>query len=124
MTINTFIATSGACILKAGANVNSLFTGTSAHDNWEILILQAEAAVNIEGRKDYSATYATLSADVKYLLEEAVTNLSAMYAIQYDMSGYTSRAEAQTMLDVLYARYQDAMKKIEAKEKQSFIDSA
>lgn len=124
MAVNTTLATSGACILKAGVNVNPLFTGTSAHPNWEILILQAESYVNAIGRKNWTDDYATLNEDVKYILEDITSNISAMYAINYDMSGYTSRQEAQTMLDVLWARIQVNVKQLKEQEDVTFIETA
>lgn len=83
---------------KAGANANSTATA-EAYTN--VFILDAESFINILTRKNWTDAYAGLNADVKYILREAASCLAAIYAINYDMSGFTSMAEAETMLDVL-----------------------
>ena len=97
----SILATSGACILKAGTNVNSIFTGEDAEANWEVLIQQAEGFINTATRRDWVTGYSSLISGAKGILEDAASNLAAMYAIQYDMTNYTTRIEAETMLDVL-----------------------
>ncbi len=93
---------SGACLLKAGKNVSTdLSAGIGADAKWEIFIGQAESVINSVSRVNWSDNYAGLDSDVQKLLDEITSNIAAMYAISYDMSGYTSRAEAGKMLDVL-----------------------
>ncbi len=79
--------------------------GASAVSNVESFIndfmTQAESLINVATRKNWSDLYSGLNVDIKGLLKEAASSLAAMYVIQYDMSGYTSRVEAETMLDVL-----------------------
>jgi len=91
------LATSGAVVFKAGANVSTAFTEAQ----YDYAILQSEATINSMTRYNWIDEYPTLSADVKYILEETVTNLAAVYLINYDMSGYTSRGEAESMINVL-----------------------
>ena len=45
--------------------------------------------------------WASVDTYIKPAVTTAVANIAAMQLINYDMSGYTSRTEAQTMLDVL-----------------------
>ena len=45
--------------------------------------------------------YASLNVDVKGILKETASNLAAIYVITYDMGGYTSRVEAEDMINVL-----------------------
>lgn len=94
------MATSEACLLKAGDGVNLIFRKLDAEANWDILIAQAEAVVNSVCRYNYSDVYATLNSDAKLILEDTVTNLAAINAISYDMAGYTSRTEAEDMINV------------------------
>lgn len=115
---------SGAVLLKAGANVSTIFTGTSAEDNVGTFIEQAESLINATTRQDYTTTYAALSADVKKLLEDIASDIAAMYCIQYDMSGYTSRSEAQTMLDVLRDAANRGLILLKDEKVQDFIDKA
>ena len=96
------LTTSGACVLKAGTGVNSRFlSGVTTEDDWDDYINKAEAIVSSTSRRDWVTLYSGLDANTKLILDGIVSSISAMLAIQYDMSGYTSRAEAQTMLDVL-----------------------
>lgn len=114
---------SGGALLKAGANVSTTLS-TTGGDDVDTFINEAESYINAVCRYNYTDAYAGLNDDVKKLLEEVSSNLAAMYCLQYDMSGYTSRAEAQTMLDVLYQRVQDGIKILKEKPKQTFINKA
>lgn len=106
--------------LKAGANVSAALTSA----NWNEFISQAESYLNNVTRINFSDTFAALNADVKDILEDACGSHAAMAGIQYDMSGYTSRAEAQTMLDVNYTRLQDAIKLLKDKKHTDFMNDA
>ena len=118
------MTSSGACVIKAGANVNSQFTGTSADNNWNRLISGAESFINVNCRNNFSDTYSTLSVDVKHLLDTIASNLAAIYAIQYDMSGYTSRSEAEDMINILRDGALFGLGLIRDKKPQDFIDGA
>ena len=94
------LCTSGAAIAKAGANANSdiiVYDGTNKNimDEWSN---QAEGFLNAETRYDWIASSGT--ANFTAALSDVVSSKVANNIIAYDMSGYTSRAEAQTMLDV------------------------
>jgi len=106
--------------LKAGKNVSASVTSS----NYTELISQAESYLNTLMRINYTDTFASLNADVKDILEDACSSHAAMAAINYDMSTYTSRAEAQTMLDVNYTRLQDAIKLLKDKKFTDFINDA
>lgn len=98
---------SGACIFKAGKNLSTdLTTGTvtdttPAKDVWTELINQAEAEIAVATRRDWVADYSGLDANVKKILDKVASDIAGAYGISYDMSGFTSRVEAETMLDVL-----------------------
>jgi len=111
---------SGAALFKAGANVST----SLVEADYDYSILQAEALINSLTRYNWIDNYASLNADVKYLLEDACSNLAAIYLINYDMSGYTSRVEAQTMLDVLYDRANKIIKELTDKKVQDFVNNA
>ena len=93
----TTLCASGAIVLKAGANATSALSEAQ----YVQLINQAEAVVCVLSRVDWVANYSTLGANYKIILEEVTSNLAAQYMIEYDMSGFTTRYEAETMLDVL-----------------------
>lgn len=91
--------TSAAILRKAGLNVNS----TAAASNAMIANFsdQAEGKIVLETRRDFISSYSSLNQGVKWALDDCTSSLAAIMLINYDMSGYTSRTEAQTMLDVL-----------------------
>jgi hypothetical protein len=86
---------------KCGANVNA---ATQAEAFVNSFLNQAEGLINTSCRKVFAvdaAAFAALPAGGKQLLTEATTDLAAIYAIQYDMSGFTSRIEAEDMINIL-----------------------
>ena len=91
---------SGAVITKAGENVST--TLNTEYEDY--FIPQAEALINLNSRYDWIANYAAVETNVKAILEQLCSDLAAIYAIQYDMSGYTSRGEAESMITVLRDR--------------------
>lgn len=93
------LCTSGSAVLKAGANANSTITiSGSALAEWSN---EAEGAICTITRKDWVADYSAVKANFRPVLADLASDMIGMKIINYDMSGYTSRAEAQTMLDVL-----------------------
>ncbi|MHA1353757.1 MAG: hypothetical protein ACTSR1_01095 [Candidatus Heimdallarchaeota archaeon] len=124
------MTTSGAVLVKAGSNVNSNLTGgtTIYGQTPDELITQwineAEAFINTMTRVNYSDTYTTLNEDVKHILSEIASNLAAIYCINYDMSGYTSRAEAESMITVLRDGALRGLSLLKDKKQTDFIDDA
>ncbi len=111
---------SGIVKLKAGANVSTAITATQYTE----LINEAESYINTVTRVNYTDTYSTLNADVKKILDDAASSHAAVGAIQYDMSGYTSRAEAITILNSNYTRFQQAIAVLKDKQATDFINGA
>lgn len=114
------MCTSGAVKLKAGANMSSSLTA----DNYTTLINQAESYINTATRINYTDTYGSLNDDVKKILEDTASSYAAISAINYDMSGYTSRQEALTMLNVNWAIVQQGIKLLSDKKYTDFINGA
>jgi len=81
---------------KSGANVNAAFNTAMMTAS----CLRAESLVNCLTRYNFSDTYTTLNADVKGILNDIVSSLVAIEAISYDMSGYTTRIEAEDMVNI------------------------
>lgn len=88
----------GEVIRKAGAGASSTATAEAYTNQF---IKEAEGFIVNLTRYDWVTNYGSLASSTKEILREASSNLAAMYCIQYDMSGFTSRTEAETMLDVL-----------------------
>ena len=92
------LTTSGSAVRKAGTNANStIAVSGSALQDWSDM---AEGRIVSETRRDWVDSYNSVDSGVKLLLADTASSLIAKQIISYDMSGYTSRAEAQTMLDV------------------------
>ena len=97
------LCTSGAIVTKAGAGVSS--TASTSGAILEQYSNEAEAFCNALSRYDWVTNYSTLTdANTKVLLGEACSNIGGIYLISYDMSGYTTRFEAEDMINILWAR--------------------
>lgn len=83
---------------KAGTAANATAKATAATD---VYVLEVENFVNCLTRKNWSDVYSTLNVDVKDILKETTSALCAIYVIQWDMSGYTTRLEAEDMINIL-----------------------
>lgn len=105
------LCASGAAITKAGLNRNTDVSMSGAvMDAWSD---QAEGVIVARTRKDWVDDYANVDAHVKFILDDVCSSIIAKQIIAYDMSGYTSRAEAQTMLDVQDDVVRSGLKELE-----------
>lgn len=93
------LTSSSAIQFKAGANASSVALASGAI--LQKFSDQAEAVINAATRKDWVTDYSGVGSNFTGILDDTAAALAAMNVINYDMSGFTSRAEAQTMLDVL-----------------------
>lgn len=66
----------------------------------DFYIVNAESVINCVCRYNFTDTYASLNGDVKEILRETAAKLAAIDCITYDMSGFTSRVEAEDMINV------------------------
>ncbi len=94
--MGTFAA-SGAVVDKAGSNVSTAIPETAFND-W---IEQAEAETSLFSRFDWVASSAAITTVGTRVLNDAVSTLAAISAVKYDMAGYTSRIEAEDVINVL-----------------------
>lgn len=114
-------ATTAEIGYKAGANAS---TTSKAEAYTNSFIAQAESYINTRTLYNWSDAYATLNADVKNILKEAGSSLAAIYVIQYDMSGFSSRQEALIMCNILYARVEECCKLLEKEVNRTFVQEA
>ena len=118
----TGIFCSGAHVIrKAGANASATAISEAYYNDF---IAQAESYINNITRKNWSDIYSSLNTDVKETLREIASNIAATYVINYDMSGYTSRAEAELMIKVLLKRANDSIKVLVDQKVETFITGA
>ncbi len=127
MVHDGLFATKAECDAKAGERVD--LTGWT-EININAWCLQAENFINTTSRNNWSdhfsapATTTTLSADVWHLLGEAESNLVAIYGIQYNMGGYTTRIEAEDMINILWARFQSCIRLLSDQKVVDFMEGA
>lgn len=130
--VATTLAVSGGALIKAGAGVATALSEAGSGKSSmlgsdyavDFFIVQAESRINSTTRFNWTDEYPNLNADTRFLLREAAENMAAVYCILYDMSGYTSRSEAESMINVLLNQVNDALKLLSDKEVKRFIDDA
>jgi len=93
------IALSGPTLIKAGVGVSAVMTA-GANSEVDHFIEQAEGVVRAVSRHDYVSKWITLSGPA-IIVQEIVEDLAAIYCINYDLSGYTTRIEAEDMINIL-----------------------
>jgi len=114
-------ATSDEILTKAGEMVD----GTGASEaRINALCLQVESLINVVCRYNFSDAYAGLNADVKGLLSEVASNLVAIYIIQFNMAGFTSRVEAEDMINVLRDAALRGLSLLRDRKAQDFMTGA
>jgi len=97
MVYSGTIVTEAEMSLMSGENVDA--TGdTEANHN--ILAAQAESYLSNLMRYNVVDNYSTLNEDVKRMLSEWAARYAAQVLIAFNMAGYTSRQEAEDMIDV------------------------
>lgn len=89
-------ATSDEVLVRAGKNYSTDVTEARIND----LCAQSESFINVMTRYNWSDAYASLNDDVKRILSETSACLVANSIISYDMSGYSTRTEAEDMINV------------------------
>lgn len=91
----------------AGANCSAT---SKAEDYTNVYILEAEGLISAAGRYDFVTNYTLLTAIGKEFLRNAAASLAAISVIMYDMSGFTTRIEAEDMVNVLWAKWRTMLK--------------
>ena len=114
-------ATTAEVQRKAGANASAT-SNTEAYIN--DYMTQAESTINAMTRYNWSDAYSGLDADVKGILKDVASCLAAIYVIQYDMSGFTTRTEAEDMINVLRDAALRGMSILRDKKVQTFMQEA
>jgi len=111
------ICSSWQAITKAGANVSA--TLTTEYDDF---IEEAEGYISAVVKYDLIANWGTVSGQVVApAIEEYCARSAAVQAIGYDMSGYTSRVEAEDMINVHLFRMNEIKEVLEKADVQDFI---
>lgn len=102
----------------AGENVDA--TG-DVEANHNYLAGYAEAFLSTLVKYDIVTNWASLSAIYKKLFSEWAARFAANELIKYNMSGYTSRIEAEDMINVNVFRMNEIHKILERAKYQDFL---
>ena len=91
------ICTEAEIALMVGENVDATGDTEANHND---LVAQAESFLCSLMRYNVVDNYAALNADVKRILSEYGARYAAVALISYNMAGYTSRIEAEDMINI------------------------
>lgn len=106
---------------KAGANCSATSKAEGYTNDY---VTQVESVINSMCRYNFSDNYAALNVDTKNILKEVASNLAAIYVIMYDMSGFTSRIEAEDMINILRDAALRGLSILRDKKVQDFINNS
>jgi len=110
-------------LLRVGTNASATVKAAGWFDK---IILDCEAIVNCMTRYDWSTKDAatTLNTSVRGILIDTGACLAAIEGIAWDMSGFTSRIEAEDMINVLRDTALRNMSILRDKKVQQFMIEA
>lgn len=116
------VVCSDAVILsKMGAGASVACT-TGMREAWELEIM---GYINVASRFNWTDfTVAAANADICGIFREALTCMIAVYGISYTMAGYTSRIEAEDMINVLLWRFNVLFKILVDSKSQVYAQGA
>ena len=114
------ICQSGAVVWKCGANVSPFFQ-TISGSNIDNFIPQAECFVNVATRKDWSGAWSTLTGDTRSMVTDAVASVAAIDCINYDMSGFITIGEAESMMTILWQKALHAISILKKEKVKEFM---
>ena len=114
-------ATTAQVQYKAGTNASAT-SNTETYINE--YVNQAEGTINSMCRRVFATTsggFQSLPSTTRGILTDCAASLAAMQVITFDMSGFTSRTEAEDMLNVLRDAAQRDLKFLEDQKNVNFV---
>jgi hypothetical protein len=84
----------------------------------------AESYINAATLFNWSDAYGSLNVDVKSILSGIQARLIAIDVINFDLSGFTTRYEAEDMVNILYRRAMDMIKVLKDHASAKFVQVA
>lgn len=107
-------------LLRVGTKASATVKAAGWFDT---IIIDCEAIINCLTRYDWSSldAGATMHASVRGILVDTAACLAAIEGISWDMSGFTSRIEAEDMINILRDRALANMSILRDKKVQDFI---
>ena len=109
-------------LLRVGTKASATVKAAGWFDK---IIVDVEGIVNAATRTDWNALgVAGLNNTVEGILREATACLAAIEGISWDMSGFTSRVEAEDMVNILRDRALLCISILRDKKTQEFMKNA
>jgi hypothetical protein len=108
-------------IRKIGKNASE---ETKSINFANIVVPQAESVLCARTKKNWIDLFSTLNQDVRAILTKVVSNTAAIEAINYDMSGFSSRLEAQEMIENLRWGTEKLINELKNESIKNFIQNA
>ena len=118
MVATSVLSTDAEMVAMAGENVDA--TGFT-DDNKTAWGKQAEAYLNGLARYDFVTNVAEINTITIKLLSEYVARYVAIAAIAFNMSGFTSRIEAENMINIHLARMEKVEKLVREQKVETFL---
>ena len=112
------LCTLANAINKAGAKASTISTNETLVSDF---VIQAEGVINAVTRFDWVGAYSGLTDQVKFILNQVASDMAAIYMISYDMSGFTDRVEAETMINVYREAIARGLSLLRNQEVKDFI---
>lgn len=115
------LTTSGLTLLKAGKKVDIAFRNVSGQEMLTAVISGAEAQLCSEARFDFINNLNSVSSQYRALLDDAASSKACIPLILYDMNQYTSRVEAESMINFHLENWNRILNLLRDKKPQDFI---
>ena len=110
------LCTSGAIVVKAGANVST--TASTSGAILEQYSNEAEGRLCAETRYDWIANYSRIKANFKPILDDATSAYAAALLIAYDQDGYIGTSGTD-LINVNMDRFQKIVKFLQIDENKT-----
>ena len=120
------LTTSGLCFFKAGEHATtsvSPFRNVSGSEFAVAIISGAEAYISSLARYNFAGNYSSLNTQTRDILSEAVSNYAAAILISHDMSKFTSRVEAESMINLYMDNFTKQVEILKDKKVSDFLKS-
>ena len=105
---------------KAGENAATAAIADAVLDDFAA---QAEAIINVATSFNWTDVYSTLDTDNRGILKAAASDWAGRMAINHNMAGFTSTAEAKAMMDTLRDSFLHNVAILRSKVKQDFLNA-
>ena len=106
---------------KVGANASTISNVTSHIQQY---VEDIQAYINVYCRFNFNDAYSGLNQDVQALLRQVTTDLSAIYVINYDLSGFTAHEQIEDRINVLRDSAMRGLAVLREQANKDFINDA